>query len=111
MAEKRDIARRRKRVRVRFGIETPQKMAFTDDLSFVGLFIKTVMPEKPGTLLQLEITLPDETPVLCSGRICWAKRVPPNMLRLVNKGGMGVRIVDYISGKEAYQEFVESLHR
>ncbi len=89
MAEKRDITRRRKRVKVRFEIEEPKKMAFTDDISYDGIFIKTIAPEKLGLLLNLEITLPDETLVLCKGRIHWAKRVPPNMLRLISKGGDG----------------------
>ncbi len=111
MAEKRDLTRKRKRVKVRFGLENPQKMAFTDDISLDGIFIKTAAPEKPGLLLKLEITLPDETRVVCKARIHWAKRVPPNMLRLVGKGGMGLKIISYSEGQQAYREFVESLHR
>ena len=111
MAEKRDITRKRKRVKVRFGIEEPKKVAFTDDISIDGIFIKTATPEKPGQLLNLEITLPDESLALCTGRVHWAKRVPPNMLRLVGKGGMGLRIISYTQGEEAFQKFVESLHR
>lgn len=111
MAEKRDLKRKKKRVKVRFGVEGPQKMAFSDDISREGIFIKTATPEKPGTLLHLEISLPDETRVLCKGRIHWAKRVPPNMLRLVGKGGMGVRILSFSEGQRAYEQFVESLHR
>jgi hypothetical protein len=111
MAEKRDLGRKRKRVRVRFGTEEPRKMAFSDDISSGGIFIKTANPEKPGLLLNLEIILPDETHILCKGRIHWAKRVPPNMLRLVGKGGMGVKILSFSQGQEAYQEFVASLHR
>jgi len=111
MAEKRDITRKRKRVKVRFGVDEPRKMAFTDDISLDGIFIKTAAPEKPGELLNLEITLPDETLVLCKGRIHWAKRVPPNMLRLAGKGGMGVRILSYSQGEEPFAQFVESLHR
>ncbi len=111
MAEKRDIARKRKRIKVRFGIAEPKKMAFTDDISIDGIFIKTAAPEKPSQLLNLEITLPDESLVLCQGQVHWAKRVPPNMLRLVGKGGMGLRIISYTQGEEAYREFVESLQR
>ncbi len=86
-------------------------MAFSDDISIEGIFIKTASPEKPGLLLNLEITLPDETSVLCRGRIHWAKRVPPNMLRLVSKGGMGIKILSYTQGEQAYEDFVESLNR
>ncbi len=111
MAEKRDISRKRKRVKVRFGIDEPRKMAFSDDISIEGIFIKTASPEKPGLLLNLEITLPDETLVLCRGRIHWAKRVPANMLRLVSKGGMGIKILSYTQGEQAYEDFVESLNR
>ena len=111
MSEKRKLKRKRKRVRVRFGFETPIKMAFSDDISFDGIFIKTASPEKPGSLLSIEILLPDETLVLCQGRIHWAKRVPPQMLRLAGKAGMGVRILSYAQGQQPYSEFVESLHR
>ena len=111
MAEKRDITRKRRRIKVRFGIEEPSKVAFTDDLSLDGIFIKTAAPEKPGMLLNLEITLPDETLVLCKGRVHWAKRVPPSMLRLVGKGGMGLRILGYTQAEQAYGKFVASLHR
>jgi len=111
MAEKRDLKRKRKRVKVRFGLEEPTKIAFSDDISHRGIFIKTVAPEKPGLLLQLEITLPDDSLVLCTGRIHWAKRVPPNMLRLVGKGGMGLKILGFTQGEQAYEEFVESLNR
>ncbi len=111
MAEKRDLSRKRKRVKVRFGTDTPKKMAFSDDISPDGIFIKTASPEKPGQLLNLEITLPDETRILCTGRIHWAKRVPPNMLRLVGKGGMGVKILSFSQGQHEYQNFIQGLHR
>jgi hypothetical protein len=111
MSEKRKILRKRKRVKVRFGLETPMKVAFTDDISRHGIFIKTASPESPGTMLNLEITLPDETLVLCQGRIHWAKRVPVNMLRLVGKGGMGVKISNFTQGEQSFAVFVESLKR
>lgn len=111
MAEKRDLGRKRKRVKVRFGIDDPKKIAFSDDISCDGIFIKTASPEKPGLLLNLEITLPDESKVLCTGRIHWAKRVPSNMLRLVGKGGMGIKILSFSQGQQTYQEFVDHLHR
>lgn len=111
MTDKRNLARKRKRVKVRFGTEAPTKIAFSDDISTSGVFIKTAAPEKPGTLLEIEITLPEEIKVLCTGRVHWAKRVPPNMLRLAGKGGMGVHILRFNEGKQAYQEFVESLNR
>ena len=111
MAEKRNISRKRKRIRLRFGPEEPKKMAFTDDISFDGLFIKTATPEIPGVLLHIEIILPDETQVLCKGRIHWAKRVPANMLRLAGKAGMGVKLLSFTQGEQGFIEFVESLQR
>ncbi len=111
MAEKRDLTRKRKRVKVRFGLDEPKKMAFTDDISFDGLFIKTASPEKPGVILNLELTLLDQSLVLCKGRVHWAKRVPQNMLRLVGKGGMGLKIISFTQGEQAYEKFVASLQR
>jgi hypothetical protein len=111
MADKRRRVRKRKRLKIRFGLEEPRRMAFTDDLSPEGIFIKTAAPEKPGERLHLELTLPDESLVLCTGMIRWAKRVPPNMLRLIGKGGVGVKIIGFTQGGEAYKQFVESLLR
>ena len=111
MSEKRNLKRKKKRVKVRFGIDEAKKIAFSDDISTRGIFIKTAAPEPPGKVLHIEILLPDETRVLCKGRIHWAKRVPPNMLRLAGKGGMGVRILSFSEGQQVYEAFVESLHR
>jgi hypothetical protein len=37
----------------------------------------------------------------------WAKKVPPRMLHLVKKCGMGVKVVKIISGEEAYRDYCE----
>ena len=111
MAEKRNIQRKLKRLKIRYGSECLEKMGFTNDLSRAGLFIKTATPLTPGELLHMQIFLPDENEVRCTGRIHWAKRVPASLLRLTAKGGMGVRILDYSAGRQAYHDFIESLYR
>ncbi len=111
VADKRDIQRKLKRLKVRYGTEALEKMGFTNDLSHGGLFIKTAAPLAPGELLHMQLFLPNEEEVHCTGRIHWAKRVPASMLRLVGKGGMGVRIVGFSAGQQAYRSFIESLHR
>jgi hypothetical protein len=39
----------------------------------------------------------------------WAKKVPPNMIQLVKKCGMGVRITGITSGEEEYRRLCEEL--
>lgn len=109
MAEKRVINRRRKRLKVRFGVEVAKRIAFTDDISALGLFVTTPMPEKPGTIVLLEIELPDGNIVKCQGQVRWARKVPQSMLRVAAKGGMGLRLGNFTQGKELYQEMVEQL--
>ena len=111
MSEKRDIKRKRKRLKVRFGIDYPKRVAFTEDVSDLGLFVITGQPEKPGTLLVLEIYLPDEKSVIARGRVHWAKKVPPQLIRVASKGGMGVRLLKIESGEDDYKQFVAELHR
>lgn len=111
MAEKRDIKRNKKRLKVRFGVDYPKRVAFTEDVSMNGLFIISGQPERPGTKILLEITLPSEEQVIARGLVCWAKKVPPNLVRIANKGGMGVRITRYESGEQSYQAFVAELRR
>ncbi len=109
MAEKRNIKRKRKRLKLRFGIEYPKRVAFTEDLSPQGLFIITGQPERPGSLLLLEITLPNDEQVIAYGRVHWAKKVPPNLVRIASKGGMGVRLKEFKTGEQAYKNFVAEL--
>lgn len=109
MSEKRDIKRNRKRLKIRFGVEVPKRVAFTEDLSNFGIFVITGLPENPGTLLLIEIYLPDEISVIVRGRVRWAKKVPPQLVRVANKGGMGIRIVKFEAGEEAYKAFVAEL--
>lgn len=109
MAEKRLKNRKRKRLKVRFGIDRPKKFSFTDDLSDKGLFITTASPEKPGTILNLEIELPDGEVIKCQGQVRWARKVPQSLLRVATKGGMGVTLGKFTQGKETYSQMVTEL--
>ena len=109
MAEKRDTKRRKKRLKLRFGVEYPKRVAFTEDLSDRGIFVITGQPEPPGTKLLMQLTLPDESEVIVRGRVQWAKKVPPNLVRIAKKGGMGVRLLSFEAGEAAYRKFVAEL--
>lgn len=109
MAEKRNIGRHRKRLSLRFGIESPTRLAFTEDISGHGLFIKTTNICPPGTRLQIELTLSDNDSVFIEGMVRWTKKVPPQMIHLVRKSGMGVKILRFIAGEETYRAFVSNI--
>lgn len=110
MAQERQPARLKKRVKVRFGVDYPKRVAFTGDLSLRGLYIITGQPERPGTRLLIEIILPDGEEVIAFGRVCWAKKVPPNLIRVANKAGMGVQLLNYEAGEEPFRTYLDSLH-
>lgn len=107
MAEKRDIKRLKKRLSLKFGTETPTRQAFTEDLSPTGLFVKTISPVPPGTRVKIELTMPDGDIVMIEGMSRWRKSVPAQVIHLVNKKGMGIKILKFVSGKELYNRFVE----
>lgn len=90
--EKRPDKRLLKRLFVRFGKELPTHVGYTTDISATGLFIKSSTIFPPQTVLRIALTLPDDRVVLLSGVVMWAKRVPPQLARLVRKNGMGVRL-------------------
>ncbi len=102
MADKRDVQRSRKRVAIRFGVGGDlQRRAFSEDLSPLGMFIKTANVSNPNTVLRIEL-LHDDQVISLDARVMWAKRVPQNLFHLVKKGGMGVRIIRFHSGREQY---------
>jgi hypothetical protein len=108
MPEKRNLLRIKKRLPIKIGTETPNRVAFTEDLSLNGIFVKTVSPVPPGTRIKIELTLPDGSTVLLEGMSRWRKSVPAQVIHLVNKKGMGIKILKFISGEENYIGFLSS---
>jgi PilZ domain len=100
--------RHRKRVLLRYGPGATRRIGFTEDVSDEGFFIKTGQVEKPGSLMQFELTLPDGARVELKGRVRWAKKVPVNLIQRI-KGGMGIKIIGFILGEAEYRSFCEDL--
>lgn len=108
MSDKRDKLRTKKRVALQFGIGSDlQRRAFSEDLSPMGMFIKTANVSNPNTVLRIEL-LHDEQVISLDARVMWAKRVPQNLFHLVKKSGMGVRIIRFHSGQQLYLELCEN---
>ena len=108
--DKRDIKRLKKRLQLRYGLEQPEKLGFTEDISTTGIFIRTPQVIQPGKILYVEFRLNDDTLILIKGRIMWAKKVPQNLMVKV-KGGMGVHILSFEKGEEDYLRMCEGLRR
>jgi hypothetical protein len=90
--EKRQSDRLKRRLMVRFGPETPNKTAFTKNLSASGAFLRTNSVYKPGTTLQLEICFPSGD-VGVWAQVVWAKKVPAQLAHILDCG-MGVRFIN-----------------
>lgn len=106
MPDSRCLKRIRRRLSLRFGIDAPVRMAFTEDVNRHGMFIKTTNLYPPGTKIDIELILPDESRVRIAGSIRWSKKVPPNMIHLVKKAGMGVKILRIHSGEAEFFRFL-----
>jgi len=107
MADKRGLKRMRRRLSLRFGADAPVRVAFTEDVTDTGLFIKTTNLYPPGTRVAIELIMPDESKVRIAGSVRWTKKVPPNMIHLAKKAGMGVKILRVESGEEDFRRFLE----
>jgi len=107
MADKRSLRRIRRRLSLRFGIDAPVRMAFTEDVTDRGMFIKTTNLYPPGTKIAIELIMPDETRVRIVGSIRWSKKVPPNMIHLVRKAGLGIKILSIETGEEHFRRFLQ----
>ena len=109
MEDKRDTRRLRKRMTLRFGIDNPVRLAFTEDLSTTGLFIKTTNICPPGSKIVVELSPNDTDQVRLECRVMWAKKVPPQMIHLVKKSGMGVKVLRVLEGDASFQQFCDEL--
>jgi len=106
MTEKRIIRRLKKRLTIRFGVDDANRMAFSEDLSTTGMFIKTANVCPPNSRIRIEFTLDDHL-VQVDARVMWAKKVPQNLFHLVKKSGMGVRFLRFHAGEEHFLRFLE----
>ncbi|BCR04771.1 pilus protein PilZ [Desulfuromonas versatilis] len=109
MSDKRNKHRYPKRLQIRFGPESPEKVAYTGDLSEEGLFVRTVVAKFIHGKVLIEISTPEGDPVILEAQIRWAKRVPPQMIHKYPKAGLGLRITRFISGEERYRHIIENL--
>ena len=107
MAESRYKKRHRKRISLNFGISKAEKFGFTDDINHDGLFIRSAVCAKPGVTIKVEIRH-DSGLIALLGEVRWAKKIPPNVLHKL-KGGMGVRIISFLSGEELYHALCDEL--
>jgi Tfp pilus assembly protein PilZ len=109
MAEKRESKRHRKRFCVKFGVNSERRISFTDDISPEGLFIQTDHVLLPGTFVEVDLILDDDSLVALEGQVMWAKRAPRGIPARLSKGGMGVKITRITQGAEIYQRLCEEL--
>lgn len=110
-SDKRQHLRHRRRFTLRFDDGTSNgegRLAFSEDISRKGFFIKTIYAVRPGSKIQVTIALPSGE-VRLEGRVMWAKKVHPSLLNRVNKAGMGVSIVSFLAGEGLYMAFCDEL--
>lgn len=103
---KRDIVRHKKRLTVRFGIGETNRVAFTEDVSLTGMFIRTPNICTPNTKILIEFEVANNK-VTLEARVMWAKKVPQNLFHLVKKSGMGIRFLRFFSGEEHFNAYLE----
>jgi hypothetical protein len=109
VADKRDIQRVNKRIIIRFGINEAERIAFTENVSMAGMFIKTPNVIPPNTRIAIEFLLPDGHKIKLEARVMWAKKVPANLFHLVKKSGMGVRFLRFHSGEDFFNDYFEKI--
>ena len=91
MRDRRGIVRDRRRIGVRYGTTSGEFLGYTSDLGEHGLFLQANKLFPPGTLLVMELELPEGTRSL-RGTIRWVKEVPPAFRRSM-RGGMGIELL------------------
>lgn len=109
MADKRNIRRVKQRITIYFGLDDVDRVAFTEDISMTGMFIKTANIAPINSTIKIQITLPDGSIVQLEGKVTWAKKVPQNLFHLVKKSGMGIRFLRFLSGEDAFDDFFEKI--
>ncbi|MBW6509625.1 MAG: hypothetical protein K0A94_08805 [Desulfuromonadales bacterium] len=101
--------RKSRRLNVRFGVDDTSEIAFFGNASVADAWIITGQPERVGTLLRPCFYLPDGDEVLARGRVRWANKVPPNLIRVSKNAGMGVSFTRFESGLLIFSDYLATL--
>jgi hypothetical protein len=105
--DKQNIVRLKKRLTVHFGIEEANRVAFSENVSLTGMFIRTPNIYPPNTRIRIEFELANNK-VELEARVMWAKQVPQNLFHLVKKCGMGVRFLRFHSGEGPFNIYIKN---
>jgi hypothetical protein len=90
-------------------MEEAVRVAFTEDISITGMFIKTPNIVPPNTKIRIEFPIPGDHNIEVEARVMWAKKVPQNLFHLVKKSGMGVRFLHFYAGEEQFKNFFDEI--
>jgi hypothetical protein len=101
LREKRKYRRYRKRLEVKFSPGGNSFTGISSDLSEYGIFIRTQKGLSPGTLIYIDLVLPD-------GKVSFLKGIVKRTLKTSIsslKNGMGVEIIEK---DDVFNDFIES---
>jgi len=101
LREKRRYRRFRKRLEVKFSPGGKSFTGISSDLSEYGIFIRTQKGLAPGTLIYIDLVLPD-------GKVSFLKGIVKRTLKtsiLSLKNGMGVEIIEK---DDIFNDFIKS---
>lgn len=102
--EKRKHRRYTKRLETKVYAGDSELRAITSDVSEGGIFIRTQRGFSPGSIVEIDIYLPDNKSCRIRGKV---KRTVKTPLPIM-KNGMGIEIMD-ISKDSCYSKFFEIL--
>jgi hypothetical protein len=84
--------RSRKRLTVRFGHDQARNIGYSGNVSSAGMMIRATRVYPPGTVLHVEIELPQRV-LRLKGRVAWARAGEAQWLP-TGRVGMGVKFID-----------------
>jgi hypothetical protein len=88
--DKRKSKRINKRLVVSFGRKEPEHTGLTNDISKTGLFIKTTRSYLPGSILKINLLLPNNGSTTFTGKVVRTYKHPP--YTSLAKNGVGVEL-------------------
>jgi uncharacterized protein (TIGR02266 family) len=91
-----------KRLEVKFTSSGDTYKGILSNLSQGGLFIRTKRVFSPGTIIDIELMMPDGTVSLLKGIVRWASKT-----HLAIKNGMGIELLEKDT---TYMNFIKNFH-
>ncbi|MBN1140969.1 MAG: PilZ domain-containing protein [Deltaproteobacteria bacterium] len=98
-------------LKARYGVEEFTHFGYLDDISVFGFFLRSPHTFDEGTQLKIQMMTAQKQLITLEGSVQWERRLHTSMVWIAKDAGMGIKIAQFLNGREHYEALCDQLCR